>query len=74
MRAEFAPIFKLGRAERLQMVEDLWDSIAKDSAGLPLSEARRVELDRRLAEHEADPQDVIPWEEVKAAAAARHKG
>jgi len=36
-----------------------------------LTEAQKQELDRRLAEMEADPDDVIPWEEVKAQAEAR---
>lgn len=30
VNTEFAPIFKLARAERLQLVEDLWDSIARE--------------------------------------------
>ncbi len=36
MKTEFAPLFKLGRAERLQLVEDLWDSIAQEGAQLPV--------------------------------------
>ena len=31
MNAEFAPLFELSCAERLQLVEDLWDSIAKEA-------------------------------------------
>ncbi len=34
--------------ERIQLVEDLWDSIASDQGVLPLTDAQRVELDRRL--------------------------
>ncbi|MGH8615632.1 MAG: addiction module protein [Gammaproteobacteria bacterium] len=52
--------------ERLALVEELWDSIAADSAAIPLTDAQRAELDRRLADHEATPDDVVPWEEVKA--------
>ena len=36
--------------ERLALVEELWDSIAESSVDVPLSNAQRAELDRRLAE------------------------
>jgi putative addiction module component (TIGR02574 family) len=59
--------------ERLTLVEDLWDSIADESAAAPLTDAQRAELDRRLADHEANPDDVVPWEDVKASISARLK-
>jgi putative addiction module component (TIGR02574 family) len=58
-------LLKLSVAERIQLVEDLWDSIAADPEGLPLTEAQKEELDRRLEEHEADPDSAIPWAEVR---------
>jgi putative addiction module component (TIGR02574 family) len=67
-------IARLSVEERLVLVEDLRDSIAQESAATPLTDAQRAELDRRLAEHEADPDDVVPWREVKASIAARLKG
>lgn len=39
---------------RLQLVEELWDSIAADQGALALSEAQRLELDRRLDAFEID--------------------
>jgi putative addiction module component (TIGR02574 family) len=57
--------------ERLTLVEDLWDSIAADSAALPLTEAQRLELQKRIDEDDAHPNDIIPWEQVKAATLAR---
>jgi hypothetical protein len=44
MKTEFERLFQLSRAERLQLVEDLWDSIAQEDAELPVSEAKRDEL------------------------------
>ena len=66
-------IERLGIEERLTLVEELWDSIAADSAAVPLTEDQRTELDRRIAEHEANPDDVVPWEEVKASITERLK-
>ena len=59
--------------DRLRLVQEIWDSIAGAPEEVPLTEAQRSELKRRLAAHAANPQDVIPWEEVKAKALARAK-
>lgn len=64
-------IEKLSVEERLALVEELWDSIA---AATPLTDAQRAELDRRIADHEAHPDDVVSWEDVKSSIAARLKG
>jgi putative addiction module component (TIGR02574 family) len=55
------------------LVEDIWDSIAADSAALPLTDVQREELDRRLAEHETNPDDVVPWEELRDSITERLK-
>jgi putative addiction module component (TIGR02574 family) len=52
-------------AERIQLVEDLWDSIADAPEVLELTEAQRAEIDRRLAAHRANPNDTIPWETLR---------
>lgn len=58
---------KLPVAERLQLVEELWDSIAEDSPdeAFPITAELAEELDRRLAEYEADPGDSLPWDVVR---------
>ena len=54
-------------SERIQLVEDIWDSIARDTpSGLQLSPEERAELHRRHAAHQADPSSSIPWEQVRA--------
>ncbi|PKM44334.1 MAG: addiction module protein [Gammaproteobacteria bacterium HGW-Gammaproteobacteria-1] len=56
----------LSIAERIQLVEDIWDSIAQDSPGsFALTEAQRMELQRRLDAHRQDPSTAIPWAEVR---------
>ena len=64
-RVPIEDLLKLSVAERIQLVEDLWDSIAADPEGLPLTEAQKAELDRRLEEHRAEPQAALPWEQVR---------
>lgn len=61
-------IDRLSIEERLVLVEKIWDSIAADSAAMPLTEAQRVELQKRIEEDDANPDDVIPWEQIRASA------
>jgi len=54
---------QLSVSERLQLVEELWDSI--DDEQIPIPEWHLKELERRLADLEAHPEASIPWEEVR---------
>jgi putative addiction module component (TIGR02574 family) len=60
-----ADILQLEVSERIQLVEDIWDSIAAVPNAVPLTDTQREELDRRLAAYRASPQSALPWEEVK---------
>lgn len=64
-------IDRLPLDERLALVEEIWDSIAADSGAIPLTEPQRAELEKRIAEDDAHPHDVTPWEQVKASTLAR---
>jgi putative addiction module component (TIGR02574 family) len=65
-------VFKLPAAERIQLAEDLWDSIAADPrAHPPLTDAQRKELEKRLAEHAADPSTALNWDAVRAQLSSR---
>jgi len=57
---------ELSVPERIQLVEDLWDSVAAETPPLALTTDEVAELERRLAEMEANPEAGIPWEQVKA--------
>lgn len=61
-----AEILALPVAERVRLVEAVWDSISADPVGLPLTQWQKEELDRRLAEFEADPDAGSSLEEVFA--------
>ena len=65
MNTEFEPLFKLSRAERLQLVEDLWDSLVQEDAEIPVSEEKRDELRRRKERFLKHPSSGRTWEEVK---------
>lgn len=58
-------LLELPVVERLQLVEDLWDSIAEVPEAIELSENQRAELDRRLEAYHEDPETGSPWDEVK---------
>lgn len=55
--------------DRLQLVEDIWDSIAQEANArpetLPLSDAQRAELRQRAADADAHPDEGVPWQAVR---------
>lgn len=61
-------ILKLPVPDRLDLVEAIWDSLADSpeaQATLALTDEQRTELDRRLAEHLANPESAIPWAQAR---------
>jgi putative addiction module component (TIGR02574 family) len=50
--------------ERVQLAEELWESVADEPGALPLTEAQAQELDRRLAAYRKDPTAAIPWRQA----------
>jgi len=60
-------LLKLSAANRAELAMALWESLSdeqRDAAG-ELSDEQKAELDRRWAEHIADPKSAIPWNEVR---------
>ncbi len=66
-------IDRLSVAERIALIEEIWDSIASEVEHAPLSEVEQQEVDGRLASHRANPQAAIPWEQIEAEARARFR-
>jgi putative addiction module component (TIGR02574 family) len=59
-------ISELSIAERIQLAEDLWDSILeKQGELLPISQAQQQELDRRLEIYKRNSKNGSSWENVK---------
>ncbi len=73
MNPEFAPLLKLGLAERLQLVEDLWDSIALEATDLPVAPWKSAELHRRKERFSAAPDSGRSWDEVKERVRSGHE-
>ena len=63
-REQLSDILELDVAERILLVEEIWDSIAMDAATVPVTDAQRAELDHRLAAAENDAPTVA-WTEVR---------
>jgi putative addiction module component (TIGR02574 family) len=64
--SQLPDLAQLSVAERIILVEQIWDSIAAEQAVVPLTPAQEAELDRRLEAHRQSPNQGASWEEVKA--------
>lgn len=58
-------IAKLSVVERIELVEDIWDTIAAAPESLPVTDAQRQEIDRRVADYREHPHDVRPWPQIR---------
>jgi putative addiction module component (TIGR02574 family) len=56
-------INSLSAAEKAELLDTVWESLEADAVSL--TDAQRAELDYRIARHEQNPSDVIPWEQVR---------
>jgi putative addiction module component (TIGR02574 family) len=57
--------------DRVRLVHEVWDQLVEQGVDPDLTHDLKAELDRRLAEDELDPYDVVSWADVKAAALKR---
>ncbi len=62
---QVAAILKLSVAERLEIVQEIWDSIAQDPEAFEVTDEQRRDLERRLAAADADPNRGAPWGMVR---------
>jgi putative addiction module component (TIGR02574 family) len=61
-----ANILELPVQERIHLVELIWDSVAAVPDAVKISPALKVELEARLAEFEANPEEGYSWDHVKS--------
>jgi putative addiction module component (TIGR02574 family) len=62
---EIPEIARLSVAERILLLEDLWDSIASEPSSVPVPQSHRAELDNRLTAYEKDPGSLLTLEELR---------
>ena len=65
MNTQLSDILQLSVAERIQLVEDIWDSIAVVPEAISLTEEQKAELERRLESYQANPSEGISWNDLK---------
>jgi putative addiction module component (TIGR02574 family) len=63
----------LSPEERLRLIEELWDSLNDEPENVPLTNAQREELDRRLDDLERSGPEGIPWDQVMQQIRSRAK-
>ena len=57
----------LSVAERIQLAEDIWDSIAVENpASLVLTPEQRLEIQQRIQAHDQNPDSAISWEQIRS--------
>ena len=62
----------LSVAEKIQLVEDLWDSVAKSNVNIPMLAWQREELDRRKQSFLNNPDSSMTWQDVKRSVLENH--
>jgi putative addiction module component (TIGR02574 family) len=60
-------------ADRLQLLEEIWDRLVDGGYEPGLTEGQKAELDRRIEALDANPDAVVPWDDVEARALARFR-
>ena len=68
MASPLSELLKLTAGDRAELAMALWDSltVSEREAQFTLSDEQCAELDRRWAEHQANPESAIPWADVRA--------
>lgn len=72
MASDVRSVFDLSPAEKLQLVEDLWEDLAATPEAVPVHDWQKAELARRKANLQRHLAAGLAWEEVQRRIRARH--
>jgi putative addiction module component (TIGR02574 family) len=72
MNRAIESVFDLSPAEKLQLVEDLWDDLAASPEDVPVHDWQVQEAERRKVNLSANPASGLSWEDVKRRIRSRH--
>jgi putative addiction module component (TIGR02574 family) len=61
----------LSPQDRMQLMEALWDQFSENESDVPLTAVQKQELDRRAADADLYPENLLSWDEVRSQALAR---
>ena len=56
---------ELSVSEKIVRVQDLWDEIADSPSDVQLTDAQKLEIERRLRAHEENPGEYRSWDEIR---------
>lgn len=74
MSPDTASIFSLSAAEKLQLVEDLWDDVSSRPEDVPVHAWQLEEIERRRNSLAACPESALSWDEMTARLRSLHGG
>ena len=60
-----ANVLSLSVPERIQLVEDIWDTVAEVPEEVVLTDEQKAEIDRRLDAYHQNPDEGSPWGTVR---------
>ena len=63
---EIPQFYELSTAEKILLVEEMWDTITAEEAEVSVPESHQAELDARLKAYEANPGNLLTLEELRA--------
>ncbi|HLE43539.1 MAG TPA: addiction module protein, partial [Methylomirabilota bacterium] len=66
MSSVLKDVLSLSVADRLDLLEEIWDSLAATPEAIPVTDAQRKELARRRRAHARNPSAAKSWDEVRA--------
>jgi putative addiction module component (TIGR02574 family) len=70
---ELPQVMALSTAEKLELIDELWESIAPELDQAEVSDEEKKLLDERWEKHLANPEAALTLEQLKAAVASRLK-
>lgn len=74
MSPDAVSIFSLSAAEKLQLVEDLWDDVSSRPENVPVHPWQLEEIERRRRSLAARPESAVSWDEMTARLRSLHGG
>lgn len=64
METEFPDVFDLNAAQKIELIDAIWDSIDFSQQPVPISDEIKAMLNKSIADFESNPQSGRPWREV----------